>query len=353
VKAKPDMVSHERSAKASFRTVPSVFVAGRIDPPAPQMLNEYCHVEYYNRRIPPSRQKFKKAFRQNDAVVIFPNNEIDKDMIKAAERLKVISSYTVGFNHIDVEEATRRGIYVTCVPAIVTDATADLTWAILLAAARRIPEADGYVRQGKWRWWSTELLVGAPVYGKTLGIIGAGRIGIGVVKRAKGFGMNTQYYDVVRSPLENELKLDFVSFNEVLSTSDFISIHVSLSEKTFHLIGEKELALMKPTAYLVNASRGPVVDEKALIEALKARRIAGAALDVFEKEPIETKNELRKLKNVVLTPHIGSATQETRYEESKQVADNLLTLLRGEMTTGLVNSQVQQVRPLNDIKMIM
>jgi glyoxylate reductase len=342
----------EEDGQASIQGIPTIFVAGRIDPPAPQMLSEHCHVQHYDRRTPPSRQRFKKAFRENDAVIIFPHNEIDKDMIDAADRLKIISSYTVGFNHIDVEEATKRGIYVTCVPAIVTDATADLTWAILMAVARRIPEADSYVRQGKWRWWSTDLLVGAPIYGKTLGIIGAGRIGIGVVKRAKGFGMKTQYYDVIRSPLEAKLDLHFMTLNEVLSTSDFISIHVPLNEKTFHLIGEKGLALMKPTAYLVNASRGSVVDEKALVRALKAGRIAGAALDVFEREPIEARSELRRLKNVVLTPHIGSATRETRFEESRQVAENLLTLLRGQLTDNLVNSQVQKIRPLQEIRMI-
>jgi glyoxylate reductase len=349
---KADKVSDKTEVRSNVHRIPTVFVAGRIDPPAPQMLSEHCHVQYCNRRAPPGKRLFKKAFQESDAVIIFPHNEIDKDIIDATGLLKVISSYTVGFNHIDVEEATRKGIYVTCVPAIVTDATADLTWAILMAVARRIPEADSYVRNGKWRWWSTDLLVGGPICGKTLGIIGAGRIGIGLVKRAKGFSMKTQYYDVVRSPFEKDLDLEFVSLEEVLSTSDFISIHVPLNEKTFHLIGEKELALMKPTAYLVNASRGQVVDEKALIKALKIERIRGAALDVFEKEPMETQNALRKLKNVVLTPHIGSATIETRYEESRQVAANVLTLLRGQMIDNVVNPQVQQVRPLKELKMI-
>jgi glyoxylate reductase len=345
-------LAHDRDDQLSIHQTPTVFVAGRIDPPAPQMLSQHCRLQQYKKRSPPGRQRFKKAFRECDAVVIFPHNEIDKDMIDAADRLKVISSYTVGFNHIDVKEATRKGIYVTCVPAIVTDATADLTWAILMAVARRIPEADSYVRQGKWRWWSTDLLVGAPIYGKTLGIIGAGRIGIGMVRRAKGFGMKTQYYDVIRSPFEEELNINLVTLNEVLSTSDFISIHVPLNEGTYHLIGDKELAMMKPEAYLVNASRGPVVDERALVKALKAGRIAGAALDVFEKEPVEARNELRRLKNVVLTPHIGSATRETRYEESRQVAENALTLLRGKMSSNLVNSQVQKVRPLQEIQMM-
>jgi glyoxylate reductase len=346
------MVIHKSETRVGVHRIPTVFVAGRIGPPAPHILSEYCRLQPYDKRVPPSRQKFKKVFRESDAVIIFPHNHIDKDIIDAAERLRIISSYTVGLDHIDLKQATRRGIYVTCFPAIVTDATADLTWAILMAAARRIPEADSYVRDGKWRWWSTELMVGAPIYGKTLGIIGAGRIGIGVVKRAKGFGMKMQYYDVVRSPFEEELNIKFVSLRKLLSTSDFITIHVPLNEKTFHLIGGRELAMIKPTAYLVNASRGPVVDEKALIEALKARRIAGAALDVFEKEPIETQNQLRKLENVVLTPHIGSATTETRYEESRLAADNVLTLLRGQMTDSLANPEVQRVRPLNEIKMI-
>jgi glyoxylate reductase len=338
--------------KRNTRKKPRVFVAGRINPPAMDLLRAECHVQYYDKRVPPSKQRMKKAFRESDAVVCFAHNRIGKDIIEAADHVKVISSYTVAADNIDVEEATKKGIYVALAPAIVHVATADLTWAILMAIARRIPEADSYVRQGKWKWWSPELFVGADLYGRTLGIVGAGRIGIGVAKRAKGFNMKTQYYDVVRSPFESELGLRYTSLEEVMSTSDFLCVHVPLSDKTYHLIGERELGLMKPTAYLINASRGPVVDEKALAKALRAGKISGAGLDVFDREPIDNRNPLTKLSNVVLTPHIGSSTRETRYEESKQVADNILTLLRGEITDNVVNASVQQIRPLSEIKMI-
>jgi glyoxylate reductase len=317
-----------------------------------ELLGAHCHVQYYDKRVPPSKQRMKKAFQESDAVVCFAHNRIDKDIIQTADHVKVISSYTVAADNIDIEEATKKGIYVACVPAIVTDATADLTWGILMAIARRIPEADRYVRQGKWKWWSPELFVGGDLYGKTLGIVGAGRIGIGVARRAKGFNMRTQYYDLVRSCFEAELGLKYASLEEVMSTSDFVCVHVPLTDKTYRLIGERELGLMKPTAYLINASRGPVVDEKALVRALRVGKIGGAGLDVFDREPIDSRNPLTKLTNVVLTPHIGSSTRETRYEESKQVADNILTLLRGEMTDNVVNASVQQLRPLSEIKMI-
>jgi glyoxylate reductase len=332
--------------------MPVVFVAGRINPPALEMLRAACHVQYYDRRVPPSKQRMKKAFRESDAVVCFYHNRIDKDILDASEHLKVISSYTVSAEHIDTRQATEKGIYVACCPAIVTNATADLTWAILMAIARRIPEGDTYVRRGKWRWWSPELFVGADLWGRTLGIVGAGRIGVSVAKRARGFNMRIQYYDVVRSPFESELGLEYADLDHVMSSSDFVCVHVPLTNETYHLIGERELGLMKPTAYLINASRGAVVDEKALIKALRAGKISGAGLDVFEGEPIGSRNPLTKLTNAVLTPHIGSSTRETRYEESKQVANNVLALLRGEMTDNVVNKSVEQVRPLSEIKMM-
>jgi glyoxylate reductase len=331
---------------------PHVFVAGRIDPPALELLREKCHVQYYDKRSPPGKPRLKKAFRESDAVVCFAHNKIDKDIIDAADYMKVISTYTVSADNVDVEEATKKGIYVTGCPAIVSDATADLTWALLMAVARRIPEADTYVREGKWKWWSPELFVGGDVCGKTLGIVGAGRIGIGVAKRAKGFNMKTQYYDVVRSPFEAELGLKYTSLEDVMSTSDFICVHVPLNEGTFHLIGENEIGRMKSTAYLINSSRGPVVSEKALVKALITKKIGGAGLDVFDKEPVNGGNPLAKLSNVVLTPHIGSSTREIRYAESREVARNILTLLRGEMTDNLLNKAVQQVRPVGEIRML-
>lgn len=342
----------EKESERSTRKKPHVFVAGRINPPALELLREECHVQYHDKRSPPSKLRLKKAFRESDAIVCFAHNKIDKDIIDAADYVKVISTYTVSADNVDIEEATKKGIYVTCCPAIVSDATADLTWALLMAVARRIPEADTYVREGKWKCWTPELFVGGDVCGKTLGIVGAGRIGIGVARRAKGFNMKIQYYDVVRSAFEAELGLKYTSLEDVMSTSDFVCVHVPLIDKTFHLIGENEIGQMKSTAYLINASRGPVVSEKALIKALITRKIGGAGLDVFDNEPIDGRNALTKLGNVVLTPHIGSSTREIRYAESKEVATNLLTLLRGEMTNNVVNKTVLEVRPLSEIKRI-
>jgi glyoxylate reductase len=255
-----------------------------------------------------------------------------------------------------VNEATRRGIYVTYTPGVLTEATADFAWALLMSIARRVTEADRYVREGRWKIaWSPTMLVGAAVYGKTLGILGIGRIGSALAKRAIGFNMKVLYYDEIKLPKEKEeeLKIEYRPLDEVLKNSDFVSIHVPLTEKTRHMINYEKLKLMKPTAFLINTARGAIIDTEGLVRALKEGVIAGAALDVHEKEPIEPSNPLLKMEDkCILTPHIASGTTEARSKMAELAAMNLVSILKGEMPPSLVNPDVQKVRPLSKAKKI-
>ncbi|PVU75054.1 D-glycerate dehydrogenase [Sulfolobus sp. SCGC AB-777_G06] len=263
-----------------------------------------------------------------DGILCTLNTKIDKEIISAAENLKVISTYSVGFDHIDVKEAKSRGIRVGYTPEVLTETTADLIFGLILAVARRIVEGDKLIREGKWMIpWQPDFLLGYDVYGKTLGIIGMGRIGKAVYRRAKGFNMRVIYTSRTK---KDDIDAEFVSFEELLKQSDFVVITVDLNESTYHMINGSTLRLMKKTAFLINASRGKVIDEKALVKALEEKWIAGAALDVFEEEPINKDHPLLKFSNVVLTPHIGSATFETRYKMAEIAVENLFRGLRGE-----------------------
>lgn len=263
-----------------------------------------------------------------DGILCTLNTKIDKEVISAAKNLKVISTYSVGFDHIDVKEAKSRGIRVGYTPEVLTETTADLIFGLILAVARRIVEGDKLIREGKWMIpWQSDFLLGYDVYGKTLGIIGMGRIGKAVYRRAKGFNMRVVYTSRTK---KDDIDAEFVSFEELLKQSDFVVITVDLNESTYHMINESTLRLMKKTAFLINASRGKVIDEKALVKALEEKWIAGAALDVFEEEPINKDHPLLRFSNVVLTPHIGSATFETRHKMAEIAVENLLRGLRGE-----------------------
>ncbi|MFP3197574.1 MAG: D-glycerate dehydrogenase [Sulfolobaceae archaeon] len=263
-----------------------------------------------------------------DGILCTLNTKIDKEVISAAKNLKVISTYSVGFDHIDVREAKSRGIRVGYTPEVLTETTADLIFGLILAVARRIVEGDKLIREGKWMIpWQPDFLLGYDVYGKTLGIIGMGRIGKAVYRRAKGFNMRVIYTSRTK---KDDIDAEFVSFEELLKQSDFVVITVDLNESTYHMINGSTLRLMKKTAFLINASRGKVIDEKALVKALEEKWIAGAALDVFEEEPINKDHPLLKFSNVVLTPHIGSATFETRYKMAEIAVENLFRGLRGE-----------------------
>ena len=260
----------------------------------------------------------------------------------------------MGFDHIDVEAATKRGVYVTHTPGVLTDAVAEFTVGLLLAITRRILEADQIIRKGEWnKPWNPFFLTGPELKGKTLGIVGFGRIGRAVAKKVKGFEMNLIYYDVYRNEqAEKELGVKYVDLETLLKESDFVSLHVPLTKDTYHMIGEKELKMMKPTAYLINTARGAVVDTEALVKALKEKWIAGAALDVFEQEPLPPGHPLTKLDNVILAPHIASATNEARARMAELAAKNLVAVLRGEMPPALVNKDVVKVRPLSEVKVL-
>jgi len=267
------------------------------------------------------------------------SDAIDTRVMDAAPQLKVIANYGVGYDNIDVEAAAQRGILVTNTPGILTNTTADLTMALILAIGRRVIEGDRMVREGMYRFWSPFHFLGYEISGKTLGIIGLGRIGRAVARRAAGFGMKLLYHNRRRLPPEREaaLKVEYTDLESLLSESDFVSLHVPLTDKTHHLIGTRELSFMQPSAILINTARGPVVDEKALLTALRSGIIAGAGLDVYENEP-ELTPGLKELDNVVLLPHIGSATVETRYKMAAMAAENLMAGLAGRIPPNCVNT---------------
>ncbi|MEM1996975.1 MAG: glyoxylate reductase [Candidatus Bathyarchaeia archaeon] len=326
---------------------PKVYITRELPERGLKKILERFDAEVWPEYGPPPKQIIVEKVRDVDALVTLLSDKIDAEVFNAASKLKIIAQMAVGFDNIDVEEATRRGIYVTNTPGVLTETTADFAWALLMAIARRVVEADRYVREGKWKvGWHPSMLLGRDIYGATLGLIGAGRIGSAVARRAKCFNMKILYYDVVRNPqIEKEAGAVFVPLDTLLRESDFISIHVPLTKETYHLIDAEKLKLVKKTAYLINTSRGPVVDEKALYEALKEERLAGAALDVFEQEPLPADSPLLKLNNIILTPHIASASYETRSRMAEMVAENLIAFFDGKVPPNLVNPDVVKVKP--------
>ena len=278
---------------------------------------------------PPARSTLLDGMRAASAVICTLTERIDQEALDAAPSLRVIANYAVGYNNIAVEAARARSIVVTNTPDVLTETTADLTWALLLAAARHVPEGDALVRAGAWAGWEATQLLGSDVHGKTLGLIGMGRIGKAVARRAAGFQMSVLYWS--RSPLAHSSRdpqWQEASFEELLSQSDFVSVHVPLTDETEHLLGVSALRLMRPTAYLINTSRGPVVDEHALVTAIQEGRLAGAGLDVYEHEPDVTP-ALRALPQVVLLPHLGSATLRTRIDMGMMCVENVTAVLEG------------------------
>jgi glyoxylate reductase len=283
-----------------------------------------------------------ERLRDKDALLCQLTQEVDAEVLASAPKLRIVANVAVGTDNIDVAAATARGIAVTNTPGVLDDSTADFAFALLLAVSRRVVEGDRMVRSGAWRGWDLMLLLGADVHGKTLGIVGLGRIGRRVAARARGFGMRVLYHNRKRLAAEEEraLGVEWAEKERLLAEADFITLHVPLIPETRHLIGARELARMKPTAYLINVSRGPVVDEAALAEALARKQIAGAALDVFEEEPV-IHSELLELPNVVLAPHIASATVETRTRMAVLAAENVAAALRGQQPPNLVNTEVR------------
>jgi len=308
-------------------------------------LREHFEVKVNPREGYMTRQELLDSVSDIDGLVSLLSERIDSELMDAAPRLKIVANYAVGYNNVDIEAATGRGVMVTNTPDVVTDATADLTWALVMAIARDIVVVDHFTRSGRWTEWHPEDFIAADITGMTLGIVGLGRIGKAVARRAYGFDMRILYTDVQRAPaaVEAEYGATWMGFEQLLSESDFITLHVPLDTRTFHIIDERALRLMKPTAYLINVSRGAVVDEDALVSACAAGQIAGAALDVYEDEP-RLSPGLSELENVILVPHLGANSRRTRDLMARMTVDNVVAALSGETPPNLVNREVLEKR---------
>ena len=318
-----------------------VFVTRQIPEAAMKGLREQFDVTVNPHDRVLAREELLASVKGMDAVLCLLTDDINSEVFEAAgPQCRIFANYAVGYNNIDVAEASKRGIIVTNTPDVLNNATADLGWALLFSVSRRIVESDGFVRAGKFKGWGPMLLLGRDITGKKLGIIGAGRIGFNFARKAKGFDMEILYAD--REPnaeMEKQLGAKFVDKETLLKEADFISVHVPLTPSTRHYIGEKEFKLMKNTAVFINTSRGPVVDEKALAQALKNGEIWGAGLDVFENEP-DIEPELIGLENVVIVPHIASATIETRTNMGLIAANNIIKVLNGDIPENCINPEV-------------
>lgn len=321
---------------------PYVYITRRIPEDILKEISTICEVRLWDEEdIPVPREVLEKEIIDVDGLYCLLTESIDQPLLAKAKRLKVISNMAVGYNNIDVAAATRQGTMVTNTPDVLTETTADLTFALLMMTARRLEEAAMFLRKGEWKTWSPMLLAGQDIHGATLGIIGLGRIGQALARRAKGFNMKVLYYSRSGKPqLEEELNIEYRDLLDLLKESDFVCIMTPYSAETKNLIGEEQLALMKSNAILINTARGGIVNEKALYKALKNRTIRAAGLDVFEQEPIAPNNPLLTLPNVVALPHIGSASIQARRNMAKLAARNLLQALSGEIPDKLVNPKV-------------
>jgi glyoxylate reductase len=317
-----------------------VFISRKIPETGLDVLRQKCEVEIYpgDQAIP--RRLLLEKVKNVDGLLCLLSEKVDRELFAHAPKLRVVSNCAVGYDNIDVEYATRIGVIVSNTPGVLTDATADLSWTLLLAAARRLVEGDHIMRRKKFRGWAPLFLLGQDIKGKTLGILGAGRIGTAVVERSVGWQMPVLYFDRRPNPyLEKAFTARKVELPELVQQSDFISIHLPLTTETYHLINEKVLSQMKKSAIIVNTSRGAIIDENALVKALENQQIAGAGLDVFENEPTMA-DGLERLPNAVVVPHIGSATIHTRGEMARIAAKNLLDVLEGDPSQFVVNPEV-------------
>jgi len=323
-----------------------VFVTLPLPSPGIDMLKERFEVTMMEAEgMPP--EVLKKHIAEADPVGIIGmvNVPITDEIMAAAPHLRVVANYAVGYNNVDVAAATRRGVLVTNTPGVLTEATADLAFALILSVARRVVESDRFLREGKFKGWKADLLLGSDAYGQVLGIIGFGRIGQAVARRGLGFNMSILYSDARRAgpEVESELRAQYVPLDELLRKADYVTIHADLNDQTRHMISERELKLMGPEHYLINAARGPIVDEKALVRALKEGWIKGAGLDVYEREP-KTEPGLTDCWNAVLLPHLGSATVTARAAMAETAAKNLIAAVDGQTPPNLVNPEALAVR---------
>jgi len=320
---------------------PRVLVSREISPEALARLKQHFIVDANQKDAPVSPAQLLRKLKGKDGLVSGPTEAVNDEVLAKNPQLKIVCNVAVGYNNLDVAAGTKHGVMMTNTPGVLDDTTADLTWALILAAARGVSNADSTVRAGRWKRWRVMEFLGQDIYGKTIGICGFGRIGRGVARRAMGFGMKVLYASRSRASesLEQELRASYVDKQTLLRESDVVTLHLPLFQETRHYIAARELALMKKSAILVNASRGPIVDEKALVRALKTRRIFAAGLDVYEKEPALAPG-LAKLPNVVLTPHIGSGTVETRLKMSNMAVTNCIAGLTGQRPPNLLNPDV-------------
>ena len=308
---------------------------------ARKLLNEHFEVEYWTspERIP--HAELLKRVSGKEALVCLLTEKVNDELLAAAPKLRIVANVAVGYDNIDVAACTRRGIAATNTPGVLDETTADFAWTLLMAIARRLVEGDQLTRSGAWKGWDLDQLCGTDVWGKTLGLLGFGRIGRALARRARGFQMRIIYHDAVRAPadVEKEFHVQFLERDQVLAEADFLSLHVPLLPETRHLISGPQLARMKRTAYVINTSRGPVVDEAALAAALETRQIAGAALDVYENEPQVHPGLLRRA-DVILAPHIASASLETRTKMACMAAENVTALFAGRRPPNALNPEV-------------
>jgi glyoxylate reductase len=320
---------------------PKVFVTRVIPEKGWEIVREFCNVDLWQSELPPTREELSQHIRGIDGLLCLLTDKIDGEVMdEAGPQLRVISNHAVGFDNIDVLAATARKIPVGNTPDVLTDATADFAFALLMTVARRIPEAERYVHDGKWKTWGPMTLLGMDIQGATLGLVGFGRIGKAMAYRALGFGMRVIYYDPSEKKAYPDLNATQVGFETLLDESDFISLHTPLTPETRHLIDSEALSKMKSNAVLINTARGPVVDPDALYEALKENRIFGAGLDVTDPEPISMDSPLLTLDNIVIVPHIASASKASREKMSWMAAQNLIAGLKGERLPNCVNPQV-------------
>ena len=322
---------------------PKVFVSRKMRDAGLNLVLEFCDAEVWDEEMPPSRDVLLEKVRGVDGFLSMLTDRVDAELLDAAgPQLKVVSNHAVGFDNVVVADATARGIPVGNTPGILTDATADIAFALLLAAARRIVESEKYIRDGKWKTWHPSMLLGMDLAGRTLGLVGFGRIGRAVAKRAVGFELRIIFYDPTAEPEFGTVKMN--SLEELLHEADFVSVHTPLNESTRHMVNADFLSKMKPNAVFVNTSRGPVVDQVALYEALKSKKIFAAGLDVTDPEPLPLDSPLLTLENCVIVPHIGSASERTRDAMARLAAENLIAGLKGERLPHCINPEVYENR---------
>ena len=317
-----------------------VFITHPLYPEAQDLLQSCCDCEFWSKSERPSRDEFLHGLKDKEGLVCLLTERVTQDVLRAAPKLRIVANVAVGYDNIDVPACSKRGVVVSNTPGVLDETTADFAWLLMMAAARRLVEADQYVRAGNWQGWNFDQFCGTDVWGKTIGIVGFGRIGRAVARRAGGFGMKVLYHGRTRAPgdVEKELRAEYRDLNALLAESDFVTLHVPLNAETRQMFDAPKLFRMKPTAYLINTSRGPVVDEAALVHALESQKIAGAGLDVFELEPFVHPGLKRP--NVVLAPHLGSASHETRARMALLAAQNVVALFQGQRPPNLMNPEV-------------